>query len=194
VSAPRDWRSGRVADVLWIAAAVLTIVAVIARLWPVRPDGRELPTFADTAPAAMRAATPAPSLDSVVATNVFSAHRAPPRRRWVPPAPDTLPPGLAPDPIAAADLRATAPTGDGPPRFYGTVIDPRGAAALLWLDPAVPGAQLYREGARAAGWRVMHIDAERVQLGAAGGQRVTLRLTRDTRTTAAPPPSDSSGS
>jgi hypothetical protein len=185
----RAWNADRVADLLWGAALLLGTIAVGARWWPANVRARALPPLVPAVVPVVRQAPPVdPALvDAVTRSDVFAPGHTAPRVRWAPPSPDTLPPGLAPDPAAADALplpNATlgAPNdssaGGEPPRFYGTVIDPRGASALLWLDRRVPGAQLYREGDRAGGWRVLRVEADRVTLASSDGGRVTLRLRR----------------
>lgn len=61
------------------------------------------------------------------------------------------------------------------PHLFGTVIGPGGATALMRLDPAVPGAQIYREGDRAGIYRVVRISEQSVILSGPGGQ-IVLRL------------------
>jgi hypothetical protein len=137
----------------------------------------------------------------VVATNVFGASRSAPRTRWT--APDAeavttgaLPPGLALDPAVAYDPSPSLPALAEPvpveppradaearardrrvPALFGTVVGADGARALLRLDARVPGAQLYAEGARAGGWRVVRVEADHVVLDGARGT-VTLRMPR----------------
>src|SRR5205085_1131251 len=83
-----------------------------------------------------------------------------PRVRWAPPPVDTMPPGLAPEPAAAEPERVVEP-----PRFYGTMTDAGGPAALLRF-PGAPNAQLYHQGDRAGAWRVGRITADRVTVAA----------------------------
>ena len=139
-----------------------------------------------------------------LATNVFDASRSAPRVRWTPPDGEVvttgaaLPPGLAPEQGIGFDpspsLPALAePTPSTPgadvapvdaatrardrrvPALFGTVVSADGARALLRLDARIPGAQLYEEGARAGGWRVVRVEADRVLLDGPGGT-VTLRM------------------
>jgi hypothetical protein len=140
----------------------------------------------------------------VVASNVFDVSRSAPRERWTPPDGElvttgaALPSGRAPEPGAGFDpspslpalaeptapMRgADAPPVDAPartrdrrvPALFGTVVSADGAHALLRLDARIPGAQLYPEGARAGGWRVVRVEADRVVLDGRGGT-VTLRM------------------
>jgi hypothetical protein len=113
-------------------------------------------------------------------------------------------PGLLPDPTVQLPgdppVRPTSPAADAPgaeqstpespadaaaarardrraPALFGTVMGGDVPRALLRLDARVPGAQLYAEGARAGGWRVVRVEADRVTL-AGQGRTVTLRLPR----------------
>jgi hypothetical protein len=195
VSARRPtWlREPRAADALLALAAALAAAGAALALW--RPDPRvpDMPNAVPPAPPAAVAPV-APVADAaleeaVARTNVFSASRTPPRVRYVPPEAGSeagevgMSPGagLAPD-VAAPPASPRGP--DDAPQFYGTVIGPGGARALLRLDDRVPGAQLYAAGERAGGWRVVRVEADRVVL-AGGGGRVTLRLPRPGRPRAA---------
>jgi hypothetical protein len=142
----------------------------------------------------------------VVATNVFDASRSAPSVRWTPPDGElvttgaALPPGLAPEPDVGPDPSPSlaalpAPAETTPPRtgapvdaavrardrrvpaLFGTVVSADGARALLRLDARISGAQLYPEGARAGGWRVVRVEPDRVVLDGPGGT-VTLRMPR----------------
>ncbi len=91
--------------------------------------------------------------------NVFAEDRRPPRRRYVPP-------HLAER--ARAPITRAAPT----LRLYGIAAGERGAVALIDADPAVPGAEIYRQGDRVAAYRLQAIADSFVVLTGPGGQRV----------------------
>jgi hypothetical protein len=179
VIAARLRHAGRVADALWIAALALAVVALALLVWPASARVPEAPA------AAPRPATPATPAarpprdvvlaDSVVRADPFSPGRVAPRARWAPPAQDTLPPGLAPDPAAAAALGTGAGDAPEPPRFYGTVTDGAGPAALLRF-PGAAASALYHAGDRERGWRVLRVSPTRVTVAAPDGARLTLRL------------------
>ncbi len=179
-------RAAVVADALWGAALALSAAAVALLAWPARAPVRDVPPPSLAARATV--GTP-PLADVTVTHDVFAAGHTPPRARWTPPEPDTLPPGLAPDPVAAAALSTLGGAGAADayerPRFYGTVIDAVSAGALLRF-PGTPAAQLYRVGARERGWRVLAVTPERVRLAAPSGEALTLRLAppRDSEPTA----------
>ena len=160
----------RVTDLLWGTALLLGTVALVASVWPASVGVPELPPAALAAPS--RASTPSVPLAAEVAVraDVFAAAHTPPRVRWAPPPVDTMPPGLAPEPAAAEPERVVEP-----PRFYGTMTDAGGPAALLRV-PGAPNAQLYHQGDRAGAWRVGRITADRVTVAAPGGTLMTLRL------------------
>jgi hypothetical protein len=172
---PWPRRANRLADGLWSAALALALVAVALLVWPASARVAEPPP---AAPAPRAAAVRPPSdvvlADAVVRVDPFSAGRAAPRTRWAPPAVDTTPPGLAPDPRALAAMEGRVDDVE-PPRFYGTVTDADGTAALLRF-PGVDASQLYHVGARERGWRVLRVAAERVVVAAPDGTRLTLRL------------------
>jgi hypothetical protein len=161
----------RVADLLWGAALLLGTVALVAAVWPASARVPELPPAALVAPPSVRVPSAPAASDVAVRADVFAAGHVPPRARWAPPPVDTMPPGLAPEPAAAA----RAPSAIEPPRFYGTVSDAGGFAALLRF-PGAPNAQLYRPGDRAGAWRVGRVAIDRVTVAAPGGTLLTLRL------------------
>ena len=103
---------------------------------------------------------------AIVAANIFSASRASPARRYDPFASDG---GSVPE-------SGPSGAGEGVPQLYGTVVGPRGASALMRLDPRVAEAQLYREGDRGGTYRVEKIDEQSVILIGPAGQ-IVLRLT-----------------
>ena len=195
----------RVADALTAGALAVGLVGAALWLWrpqidvaPLRP---QLPPLVAT-PAT--AATDVGHAERVVATNPFDASRSAPSVRWTLPDGElvttgaALPPGLAalepdvgfdPSPsLPALPEPEMAPRTDTPqantavrardrrvPALFGTVVSADGARALLRLDARIPGAQLYAEGARAGGWRVLRVEADRVVLDGPGGT-VTLRM------------------
>ncbi|AHG91942.1 hypothetical protein J421_4405 [Gemmatirosa kalamazoonensis] len=164
-------RVDRVADVLWAGAALFGAVAAAALAWPASGRVPELPAVAALAAPRAAPAVP-PTSDAVVRADVFAIGHAPPRARWAPPPVDTLPPGLAPDPSAASEVETPVVE---PPRFYGTVTDAAGPAALL-RPPGAAESRLFRAGDLAGRWRVRRVLPDRVTLASPDGAPVTLRL------------------
>jgi hypothetical protein len=114
--------------------------------------------------------------DAIVQANIFSLSRAAPQTRYNPyEINGDANASMFPDFVF--DAPALVPEGDLVPSLYGTVLGPDGAAALMRLDPAMPGARLYRAGDRAGDYRVVEIDARSVVLSGPEG-RVQLRLLR----------------
>lgn len=202
MTAPR-----RVADALTAAALALGALGVTLWLWPVKVDVAPLPPVIAPPPAATHVAPADPAHAArVAAANPFAPTRTAPRTRWIPPdalgpmadvTVSQLPPGLLPDPtvdLPGATQDAPAPaTRDEVaqardrrvPALFGTVIGADGPRALLRLDPRVPGAQLYAEGAQAGGWRVQRVEADRVTL-VGRGRTLTLRMPRAAAPAVAP--------
>ncbi|MGZ8456493.1 MAG: hypothetical protein ACXW61_16740 [Gemmatirosa sp.] len=205
MTAPR-----RVADALSAAALTIGAVGAALWLWPVTVQVVPLPPVVAPPPAAMTIASSDPARAArVAAANPFAPTRTAPRTRWVPPdalgpmadvTVSQLPPGLLPDPTVdlpggAQDAAPTAApaTGDAVaqardrrvPALFGTVIGADGPRALLRLDPRIPGAQLYAEGAQAGGWRVQRVEADRVTL-VGRGRTLTLRMPRASAPAIAP--------
>lgn len=112
--------------------------------------------------------------EAVVQANIFSPSRTPPIERYNPFAIEeerfapTFPDFGFDDPDFMLDQAVV-------PRLYGTILGPDGRAALMRLDPAMPGARLYREGEGAGGYRIVEIAAEAVVLSGPEGP-VLLRL------------------
>jgi hypothetical protein len=120
--------------------------------------------------------------DRVVKTNVFSARRSAPSRRYmfgeVPAAADVMaqdvstPASLAGEPV---DSTTASTMNDAVPHLYGTMLGPNESTALLRLDARIPEPRLYRVGDRAGGYRVADIADRSVTLAGPNG-RVVLRL------------------
>ncbi len=159
----------------WLTVLLLGL-ALGAMALPARaPDAVTTPAALDsaapaTAPAAIGDAA---RRAAVVEANIFSDARRPPSVRYDPFAPE---PGFAPAPAPEPGVPAPADD-DGVPRLYGTLLGPGGALALMRLDPALPDAQLYREGDRVGPYRVGRITEQSVILDTSGG-RIVLRLNR----------------
>ena len=123
---------------------------------------------------------------SAVAEHVLVHRRRAVAQRPVPlalgpePVPEVAPPAA---PVRARDARVAA--------LFGIVIGGEGARALLRLDARIPGAQLYAEGARAGGWRVVRVEADRVLLDGPGGT-TTLRMSHASAPRPTPRPGDAS--
>jgi hypothetical protein len=158
-----------------VARAVIGVsllVAVIALLWP-----PTVPKAAQTPPEAASRGTASTlrhkSADNnlIAQANIFSAVREAPKVRYVPYGYETdsdeVPQKATTQPPAQ---RAAAPI------LFGTVMGDR-PGALMSLDPAVPGAQMYHEGDRAGGYRVVRIGERAVTLTGPAGQ-IVLQLNR----------------
>ncbi|MDF1506049.1 hypothetical protein PYV61_24055, partial [Roseisolibacter sp. H3M3-2] len=185
-------------------ALVLGAGGAAAWLWPARERVAPLAPAIPAPPAPAAAVVPDPTRALRMASrNPFSATREAPRARWA--AADAMdpmgavttaqtPPGLLPDPTVrvpgepraapapppAPDPEARARERDrATPALQGIMMGAaEGPRALLRLDPRIPGAQLYAEGAEARGGRVARIEAGELAVGGRGGRRVTLRLGR----------------
>jgi hypothetical protein len=121
--------------------------------------------------------------ERVVRTNIFSARRSPPSRRYTFGEADertdvAFEPAMTPDLGGDVTDSASAPPADDPvPHLYGTVLGPADATALLRLDRRATEPTLYRVGDRAGGYRVAEIGDRSVTLTGPNG-RVILRLAR----------------
>ena len=161
----------RVSGILYLAAAALGIMGLgIQFAWPAAPD-RDDAGIAIRFPASPSAAAePAPSrlaFQDIVAFNVFSETRSPPRRRYVPP-------GRASDTAEAKPRPRRRPAAPAY-RLFGVVVTPSGRIALIDANPRTPGAELYRVGARIGSYRLRSIAATTVVLDGPTGRHV-LRL------------------
>jgi hypothetical protein len=152
--------------------ALSAAIAVVALAWPVSvPEAEIAPGGLDAEPAAPRHPERAGAglAQAVAQGNIFSTTRSAPRVRYRP---------LGPAAGAEVSAEADAAGGGGQsgvPQLYGIVPGTDGAAALLRLDPAVPGALLYRTGDRGGRYRVDEIGERSVVLTGPAG-RVELRL------------------
>lgn len=154
-----------VTRVLYTVAGVLALAALALRLAPARPG---VPA---TAPVqlAQPATEPSPSeraqallaFQEIVEANVFSQDRTPPGERYVPPE-------LAAATPAPGPARASAPR----LRLFGVAVGPTGAVALIDADPAIPGAEVYREGDLVRGLRLIEIGETAVVLEGDDGRTV----------------------
>lgn len=151
--------------VLYVAAVVLALAGLALRIAPARP------TVPATVPVhvGQPATEPSPSeraqallaFQEIVQANVFSQDRSPPAERYVPPE------LAAPEP-AAAPTRTAAPR----LRLFGVAVGPMGAVALIDADPAIPGAEVYREGDMVRGLRLIEIGETAVVLEGEDGRTV----------------------
>jgi hypothetical protein len=130
--------------------------------------------LAPLAPPAPPARNEADSLaEEIVLANLFASNRTPPGRRYqlmdvaVDSATAGGEVGLPPDETAAASRLG--------PLLYGTIVRESGSLALLQVDPAAQGPQLFGVGDRAGPWRVVSIAAREVVLAGPAG-RLVLRL------------------
>jgi hypothetical protein len=166
-------------DLLLRGLTVLSAaVAMAALLWRPAVPSVEVPLAGlETAPAphAPLATTGPAAAQAIIEANIFSASRVAPRTRYNPLASDSE--DVAPPVYDSAIADTTAMGGEAVPQLYGVVLGPGGATALMRLDASVPDAQLYREGERAGGYRVLKISEGAVTLAGPRG-RIVLRLIR----------------
>jgi hypothetical protein len=151
---------------LYLVAAVLALAGLGLRLVPVRPATPAAEPIAIARPAT----EPSPSeraqalltFQEIVQANVFSQDRVAPAERYVPPELAAPPPAVE---------RASAPR----LRLFGVAVGPAGAVALIDADPAIPGAEVYRQGDLVRGLRLIEINEMAVVLEGDGG-RIVLTL------------------
>lgn len=149
---------------LYLVAGLLALAGVAVRLVPARPA---VPAT-DPVDVAQPATEPSPSeraqallaFQEIVQANIFSPERTPPSERYVPPelAAREPPPG----PVRAAPRL----------RLFGVAVGPTGAVALIDADPAIPGAEVYREGDLVRGLRLIEIGETAVVLEGDDGRTV----------------------
>ncbi len=152
-----------VTRVLYVLAGAMALAGLALRLWPARPAVP--PT--DLINVAQPAAEPSPSeraqallaFQEIVQANVFSQSRTAPAERYVPPELAAATP---------APARAAAPR----LRLFGVAVGPTGAVALIDADPAIPGAEVYREGDLVRGLRLIEIGETAVVLEGEDGRTV----------------------
>lgn len=167
----------RLALGLWAVTIIFAAAAAGTLFWRPAVTAVEIPPAgldAPPAPGAPRVVMDPAAAQTIVDANIFSSSRAAPAVRYSALEPD---PGtgaaMIPDP---AMVEATGVTDDeAVPHLYGTVIGPRGATALMRLDPGIPGAQIYREGDRGGIYRVVRINEQSVILSGPEG-RIVLSL------------------
>jgi hypothetical protein len=153
------------------------------------PGGSGLPVVvasAGTVPDGGASAPPADqgASERVVRTNIFSARRSPPPRRYLFGETVDGSAELAAEPSMTRELTgemtdstAASTVNDPVPHLYGTVLGPAEATALVRLDTRVSEPAIYRVGDRAGGYRVVEIGDRSVTLMGPNG-RVVLRLAR----------------
>ena len=172
-------------------ATVLLVLGGIVMLvlpGPV-PGGSGLPVVvasAGTVPDGGASVQPADqgASERVVRTNIFSARRSPPPRRYMfgETVDETAEPAAEP-PVTAevhgemTDSTDASTVNDPVPHLYGTVLGPADATALLRLDTRASEPTIYRVGDRAGGYRVVEIGDRSVTLMGPNG-RLVLRLAR----------------
>jgi hypothetical protein len=164
----------RIELALRVLSTILLVVALIALVWtPGVSDTEIAPAGLDTPPAKgspLAAIDPA-TAETIINKNVFSAARRAPAARY-----RMFASEAAPQPAVSAVPREPAVNeGERVPQLFGTVLGPRGPSALMRLDPALPDAQIYREGDSAGQYRVEKINERSVVLVGKRG-RVTLYL------------------
>lgn len=158
---------------LYLAAAVLALAGLGLRLLPARPA---LPAAAPVA-IAEPAPEPSPSeraqalliFQEIVQANIFSQDRTAPSERYVPPELAASEP--APGPVRAAPRL----------RLFGVAVGPTGAVALIDADPAIPGAEVYREGDLVRGLRLIEIRETAVVLEGDDGRTILTLPSSDRR-------------
>ncbi|NIR44004.1 MAG: hypothetical protein GWN99_02275 [Gemmatimonadetes bacterium] len=150
---------------LYLLAGVLALAGLGLRLVPARPAVPAADPIAIDRPAT----EPSPSeraqalltFQEIVQANVFSQDRAAPAQRYVPPE-------LAlPEPVPTA-----APAAAPRLRLFGVAVGPTGAVALIDADPAIPGAEVYRQGDLVRGLQLVEIRETTVVLMGEDGPTV----------------------
>jgi hypothetical protein len=159
---------------LWLGAAALALGGAALRVAPPPP----LPVApAVPAPPPIRTAVqpPEPPADAarytpVVQSNIFSASRTPPEKRYSPNAEADSAPPPKPKP------KKPAPP---PIRVFGITKDTRGGIAIIEADPKVRGPELYRLGDRLAGGTIASITDSSVIVVRPGGKVIFPLVTRE---------------
>lgn len=189
-----------VTEGLYGVTAFLIVIALVLQLLPsggqleagvaVSPDSSSLPAGAVQSPETLSpldsgsgltdmVAEPLPeTYQPIVALNIFSPERKPPRRRYVLKEKE----GEHADRLPQLSVRQP-PRG---PRLFGVTLRESGASALIEADPRVPGAEIYRVGDPIAGGRVIEIGPSSVIIQRTGGGRQVIRL-EAARSESAPP-------
>ncbi|MGH7553163.1 MAG: hypothetical protein ACREMQ_09090 [Longimicrobiales bacterium] len=169
----------RLERVLRTLTTIFLLIAAAAFLWrPSAPDVAIAPAQLDASsgPHSPLAVVDPGVNQSIIKANIFSSTRKAPAVRYNPFTPDAdlyAPPIPYSEPADAANLTDE----EAVPKLYGTIIGPRGAAALMRLDPAQPEARLYLEGERGGAYRVIKVSVDSVVLSGPRGQ-VVLKLIR----------------
>ncbi len=160
-----------VARVLYAAAAALGIMGFgIQFAWPAAryPADPPVPVPLPASPSAAAASRPSPAVfEEIVALNIFSDTRSPPRHRYVPP-------GAAVDTPQVKRPRRRAPAASSY-RLSGVVIAPDDTTAVIDANPRTPGAELYHVGDTIGAYKVRAITDRAVVLDGPDG-RYVLRL------------------
>jgi hypothetical protein len=170
----------RLERVLRTLTTIFLLIAALAFLWrPPAPD-ISIPPAQLEVPSSTHSplAVVDPGVSQVIIkANIFSSARKAPTVRYSPFAPDAdlyAPPIPYSEPAEAA---ANLTDEEAVPKLYGTIIGPRGAAALMRLDAGQPEARLYLEGERGGAYRVITVSGDSVVLSGPRG-RVVLKLIR----------------
>jgi hypothetical protein len=162
---------------LWLAAAVCGLGGAALRVappapvasTPAAPAGARAPALAR--PAGRRAPPADAAREApVVQSNIFSASRTPPEKRYSPNAVDSAPP--------KPKAKKPAPP---PIRVFGITKDARGGIAIIEADPKVRGPELYRLGDRLAGGRIASITDSSVIVVRPGGKVILPLVARERR-------------
>lgn len=160
----------RLERMLRVATAFFLFVGVAALLWPASIPSGELPPPELNVNIQKGAALPRADIQPIIAANVFSSRRAAPAQRyrsyW----------NTAPAEVAVVDSavgKKPRPVADMP-TLLG-IVQGESPAALMRLDPAAAGAQLYHVGDRGGAYNVVSIDDQAVVLSGPAG-RLVLRL------------------
>jgi hypothetical protein len=119
-----------------------------------------LPATARSAPADSAAER------NIVAANIFSPDRAPPKKRYVPPSFGEL---------ASVDRGPAGPPAPPALRLFGITITPNGAQALIEADPKIAGAEVYRVGDRIREFQLIELSDSTAVLDGPDGELI-LRL------------------
>jgi len=164
-------------------ATICVIAACVLFVWP--------PSSVSDAGSARApvplATTPSPALTTgggsatdsleavVVAGNIFSATRQPPRTRFVPPGQAALVAETMNGAMDSASTMSQASLVDSLPRLTGIVTTNGERRALVQFALADGAPQLYAVGDARGGFRVLRIESDKVVVATRSGSR-TLRL------------------
>ena len=162
----------RLETTLKILTSLFVITGAILWLLPSRVPAASALPLAVTQPTTPSVSTPSSdsaSVSAVIASNIFSPSRVPPRSRYSPAT------GSGEEPAGAGGVPSASLLTPPPLRVFGTMTGPGGATALMVTDSAGASGRLYREGDRIGGYRVVRITGSSVVVSGPAG-RVELKI------------------